>query len=184
MDAQRLARLERLADKEETKESLTRFARGIDRFDREMFLSAFHEDCVIAAGSFVGGREDLWAWSSRLHDLGQVATQHYILNHNVEIDGDVAHCETYYYFVGRNRDDTNWVAGGRYITRQERRDGVWRIAVHTNAFEWAGMTPTMPLPFSDVPDLDANGPAARDRSDMSYNRPLTNIRKPVVPEIG
>jgi hypothetical protein len=184
IDPQRLARLERLADRDETLDSLRRFARGIDRFDRASFLSAFHTDCVIAAGPFVGGPEDLWAWSQKLHDLGQSGTQHNMLNHNCEVEGDVAHCETYYIFIGRNRDETNFVAGGRYITRQERRDGVWRIAMHTNAFEWAGMLPTMALPFSDVPDLHENGPNTRDARDLSYVRPLTNSRKPNVPEIG
>jgi hypothetical protein len=183
IDPQRLARLERLADRDETLDSLRRFARGIDRFDRESFLSAFHTDCVIAAGSFVGGPVELWTWSQKLHDVGQSATQHYLLNHNCEVEGDVAHCETYYLFLGRNRDETNWMAGGRYVTRQERRDGVWRIALHTNAFEWAGMLPTLPLPFSDVPDLDENGIASRDTRDLSYVRPLANRRKPHVPAI-
>ena len=49
----------------------------------------------------------------------------------VQIDGDLAHAETYYLFVGRNRDQTNWIAGGRYIDRLERRGGAWRIALRT-----------------------------------------------------
>ena len=177
-------RLERLADKEETLESLQRFARGIDRFDRELFLSAFHADCEIAAGSFVGCPVELWDWSHKLHDVGQTMTQHCLLNHTCDLDGDVAHCETYYLFVARNRDGTTWQAGGRYITRQERREGIWRIATHTNAFEWAAQPTTLPRPFGDVPDIDANGPVARGREDMSYARPLTNRRKRNIPEVG
>jgi hypothetical protein len=37
IDPERLAKLEHLVD---------RFCRGIDRFDRELFLSAFHSDAI------------------------------------------------------------------------------------------------------------------------------------------
>ena len=79
-----------------------------------------------------------------MHDQGQVATHHNLLNYTCDIERDTAHTETYYLFVGRNRDATNWIAGGRYIDRLERRDGAWRIALRTNAIEWSGMVPTMP----------------------------------------
>ena len=114
----------------------------MDRFDRELFLSAFHADAIIAAGEFVGGPGDLYDWAHDLHEQGQSATHHNLLNHSCDIDGDVAHAETYYLFVGRNRDETNWVAGGRYIDRLERREGAWKIALRSNAIEWSGMVPT------------------------------------------
>lgn len=178
MDAERLARLERLADKQEILECLTRFSRGMDRFDREVFMSAFHEDATMAAGPFVGSPADCYAWASAMHEQGQVATHHNLLNVTYEIDGDVAHTETYYLFVGRNRDESNWIAGGRYIDRVEKRDGVWKIALRTNAIEWSGMVPTMPIPFADVPDIFGNGAPARSQEDPSYQRPLTNRRAP------
>lgn len=178
MDAERLARLERLADKQEILECLTRFSRGMDRFDREVFMSAFHEDATMAAGPFVGSPADCYAWASAMHEQGQVATHHNLLNVTYDIDGDVAHTETYYLFVGRNRDESNWIAGGRYIDRLEKRDGVWKIALRTNAIEWSGMVPTMPIPFADVPDIFGNGAPARSQEDPSYQRPLTNRRAP------
>ena len=55
MDADRLARLELFLDRQDIIDCLTRFSRGMDRFDRDLFLSAFHPDAVIAAGDFVGG---------------------------------------------------------------------------------------------------------------------------------
>jgi hypothetical protein len=39
------------------------------------------------------------------------------------------------------------------------------------------MLPTMPIPFADVADIAANGLPARDHSDPSYQRPLTNRRE-------
>ncbi|HME74827.1 MAG TPA: nuclear transport factor 2 family protein [Mycobacterium sp.] len=177
MDADRLERMDQLLDRQDILDCLTRFSRGMDRFDRELFLSAFHQDAVIAAGDFVGGPVDLYEWASAMHEQGQFATHHNLLNNTCEIDRDIAHCETYYLFVGRNRDETNWIAGGRYFDRLELRNGAWRIAVRTNAIEWSGMIPTMPLPFAEVPDIHCNGTPSRSRADPSYERPLVNQRE-------
>jgi hypothetical protein len=170
-------RLEAWLQRQEILDCLTRFSRGMDRFDRELFLSAFHPDAEIAAGPFVGGPAALYEWASALHEQGQTATHHNLLNHSCEIDGDVAHSELYYLFVGRNRDETNWIAGGRYIDRLERRAGAWKIALRTNAIEWSGLVPTLPIPFGDVADIYLNGRPSRDRQDPSYQRPLVNRRK-------
>jgi len=170
------ARLQRLFDRQDILDCLTRFCRGTDRFDRALFLSAFHDDATIAAGPFVGGPVALYDWAIPMHEAGQIATHHNMLNHTFDIVGDTAHTETYYIFVGRNRDESVWTAGGRYLDRVERRDGEWRIALRTNLIEWSTLPQAVPLPFADVPDLYANGAPARDRSDPSYTRPLVNVR--------
>jgi SnoaL-like domain len=176
MDADQLAQFERLLTRQEITDCLTRFCRGMDRFDRDLFLSAFHPDAQIAVGDFVGGPADLYDWAHTMHAQGQIATQHNLLNNTCDIDCDTAHSETYYLFAARNRDESNWIAGGRYFDRLERRDGQWRIALRTNVIEWSGTVPTMPIPFGDVPDIGGNGVSARDRSDPSYQRPLVNRR--------
>jgi hypothetical protein len=181
IDGERLARLEELLARQEILDCLIRFSRGIDRFDRELFLSAFHPDAIIAAGDFVGGPEQLYAWATDLHERGQSSTLHNLLNHSCEVHGGVAHTETYYLFTGRNRDETNWMAGGRYVDRLENRDRAWRIVVRCNAVEWSGTIPSGELPFEGVPDLDRNGPCSRNRDDLSYRRPLTNRRRLRVP---
>jgi len=180
-DSETLARLVDLLDRQDILDCLTRFSRGMDRFDRELVLTAFHPDAIIAAGEFVGGPEALYEWASAIHELGQAATHHNLLNHTCHLDGDVAHTETYYLYAARNRDETNWLAGGRYIDRLERRDGDWRIAVRTNVIEWSGLVPTMPIPYGDVPDIHGNGAPSRSKEDPSYRRPLTNRRKITTP---
>jgi SnoaL-like domain len=181
LSADKLARLEQLLDREDILDCLTRFSRGMDRFDREVFLSAFHSDAVIAAGPFVGGPVALFDWASGLHEQGQSATHHNLMNITFDIKGDVAHTETYYLFVGRNRDETNWIAGGRYIDRLEKREGAWKIALRTNAIEWSGMVPTMGIPFADVPGINLNGTTSRNKTDPSYRRPHVNKRDPYIP---
>lgn len=181
ISAEKLARIDALLDKQDILECLTRFSRGMDRFDRDIYLSAFWPDGTMAAGPFVGSPAECWDWAIPMHDAGQIATHHNLLNVTYDIQGDEAHTETYYLFVGRNRDDSNWIAGGRYIDRLERRDGEWRIALRTNAIEWSGIAPTMDIPFADVPDIAQNGAPARDTSDPSYRRPLTNRRERRIP---
>ncbi len=176
MSDDRSTRLDRVLDRLDIIDCLTRFSRGMDRFDRDLVLSAFHPDAVIAAGDFVGGPADLYDWARQMHEQGQIATQHNLLNNTCDVSEDTAHCETYYLFAARNRDESNWIAGGRYFDRVERRNGEWRIAVRTNVIEWSGMLPSMPIPFADVPDISINGTPARDRTDPSYQRPLTNGR--------
>lgn len=175
------ARIAQLLDRQDILDCLTRFSRGMNRFDQDLFLSAFHPDAIIAAGDFVGGPRELYDWASVLHEQGQVATHHNLLNVSYDIDGDMAHTETYYLFVGRNCDETNWVAGGRYIDRLERRGGEWKIALRTNAIEWSGLVPSLPIPFADVPDIHANGTPSRSRADPSYSRPLVNRREKRTP---
>ena len=56
MEAELSARLERMLDRQDILDCLTRFSRGMARFDEELFLSAFHPDATIAAGALVWRR--------------------------------------------------------------------------------------------------------------------------------
>ncbi len=174
----REARLDAMLAKHEIRECLERFSRGMDRFDRGRYMSAFWPDAETAAGPFVGSAADCWDWAVPMHEEGQTLTHHALLQSNIDLDGDTAHSETYYMFVACNRDDSIVLAGGRYVDRLERRDGEWKIALRTNLIEWASMPSAIPPPFSDVPDIALNGVSTRSTEDPSYQRPLINKRKP------
>ena len=176
MASDRDARIDAMLDREAIRDALSRFSRGMDRFDREAFMSAFHDDAEMAAGPFVGSVGDCWDWAVPMHEEGQLLTHHSLLNITIDLDGDTAHTETYYMFVARNRDETVVLAGGRYIDRFEKRGGDWRIALRTNIIEWATLPPAIPPPFSDVPDIALNGVSSRGKDDPSYFRPLVNRR--------
>jgi hypothetical protein len=171
------AALQRLLDRQDILDALTRISRGLDRFDRDLFLSGFHDDAVIDAGELVGPAAQVYAGGVALHEHGQTATLHNLLNHSCEINGDVAHTETYWLYTGRNRDATNWAAGGRYVDRLERRDGRWRIAFRCTIAEWSTLLPASSVPLFENPsDAQLNGVPSRTREDPSYRRPLTNRR--------
>jgi ketosteroid isomerase-like protein len=162
-----------LHDKQSIREVLTRYCRAVDRMDRDLLLSVYHPDAVDDHGFFVGTREDFWAWVNRYHTNAQSAHQHIITNHTCELEGDTAHCETYYLFAGMDAKDRSLtLGGGRYIDRMEKRNGEWRIAARKCVSEWGGV----PAPSKLAPEvmalLRSNAVIARDRNDASYDRPL------------
>lgn len=177
-----------LWDREQIRQCLHRYARGVDRFDRDLILSAFHSDCIDEHGKFVGTAEEFVEWALNMHEKAQLSHQHCLLNHSCELNGDTAHAETYFMFTAMNRKGKPLtIGGGRYIDRLEKRDGEWRIAARVTLRDWSNldqipniedlstMTSTAHL-LSNVERAFMNegrGPA-RDRSDPSYDRPLTN----------
>jgi hypothetical protein len=175
------AEIQHLIDRQSIHDCLTRYCRGVDRFDRELVLSAYHPDAIDDHGVFVGMRDEFVDWVFALHGKGQISTQHHLTNHTCEIDGDVAHAETYYLFTARNVDETLWVAGGRYLDRLERRENQWRIATRYCIVEWSGTPPAGPIPFADISDVHANGKPGRNAADPSYLRPLVNKRARRIP---
>jgi hypothetical protein len=176
-----------LQDRQAISDCLMRYSRGIDRLDRELLLSAYHEDAIDDHGDFVGSRDEFADHVLQLHAKRHLCTQHCLFNHTCDLQGDVAHTETYYMFAGVNREgDMLQIAGGRYLDRLERRDGRWAIAQRICLREWS--------PFSERPDFEdpttlvkvraslppemlefigTSSRVRRDRSDPSYDRPLT-----------
>lgn len=165
--------LQELWDKAKIREVVTTYCRGVDRMDRDIFLSAYHPDAVDDHGFFVGGPEDFWRWVNRYHTNAQTSHQHIITNHSCEIDGEVAHAETYWMMAGMDaKDGTLTLGGGRYIDRFEKRDGEWRIAARKCVAEWGGTPAPSKVPPEFMAMLRESGTIARDRRDSSYERPM------------
>lgn len=188
MDREELERsVAELKDRQEIYQCLVRYSRGVDRLDRELLLSAYHEDAVDDHGMFVGGPREFADWVIDMHSSTHISQQHCLLNHSCELDRDVAHAETYYLFAGMNRRGQPLsLSGGRYVDRFEKRGGRWAIAARICVRDWA---PLDEVPDPDDPstltairsvlpeavrDLMASGTCSRrDRQDPSYLRPLS-----------
>lgn len=173
MDSKQLealaAEVRYLRDRQEILDCLNRYCRGLDRLDPELIASAYHPDAIDNHYTFVGGVQELVPYAieieSRFH-----ATHHAITGHNCEIDGDIAHSESYVYWCLRRKDrDTVTCGGGRYVDRLERRAGQWRIAVRRlfmdYSFEVSAAAWNKDRHWFIV--------GSRDRGDASYARPLT-----------
>lgn len=158
-----------LKDRQDILDCLVRYCRGMDRFDRDILRSAYWPDAMDDHGEYIGGPEGFIDYYFAYHTKNQTRTMHNLGNHTCEIDGDTAHCETYYTFTSVNTfKPAHSRTTGRYIDRLEKRDGEWRIAaricvIHglNNDFDPDGT-------LGDAPFVETT----RDKSDPSYMRPL------------
>jgi ketosteroid isomerase-like protein len=162
-----------LADRQAIRDCLMNYCRAVDRLDRDLLLTVYHEDAIDDHGVFVGGREAFWEWVYEFHSRAQHSTQHIITNHTCELDGDVAHTETYWMFAAMNKDGPALtLSGGRYIDRFERRNGRWAIALRRIVGDWSGTPGEAFLSPEGKAALNGGGAPGRDRGDPSYERPL------------
>jgi hypothetical protein len=168
--AQDPRRLQELIDRQDIHDALLRYTRGVDRLDEDLVRAAYWPGAIDDHGVFRGTVEEFITWAFAGHRKAHHGEQHYIMNHTCDLDGDVAHTETYFVMVGRNRTGTPvTLHGGRYIDQLEKRDGEWRIAHRVSMVEWVGGVTEPDLP---PVQREENGVVARDRTDTSYDRPL------------
>jgi hypothetical protein len=171
-DSDLAAQVRALTDRAEIHECMMRYARGMDRRDREVLRSAYHDGAVDNHVGFVGEVDAFIDWAFAYHGT-QTRYQHYLLNHTADITGDTAHAETYYLFIGTDREPANHVtsSGGRYVDRLERRDGRWAIVARVCVVEWITES-TSSITEEIIGMLSAIQEPTKDRTDPSYARPL------------
>jgi hypothetical protein len=166
------SRMRDLLDRDEILQCLHRYTRGMDRHDRDLARSAYHDDAIDVHGSRAFALDDFLDWAFAYH-AEQSHHQHYLMNPTIEVRGDTAHAGTYYLFVGRYADPERplTVAGGRYVDRLERRDGRWAIAKRVCTAEWR-TAPRSRVPDRGTPEVTPPVVVSQERDDVSYARPL------------
>jgi hypothetical protein len=155
-----------LRDRAEIRDAISSYCRAFDRQDWELLSTGvYHTDAFDDHGSMVATPKQLYDHFSQDFRNRHQAVSHMVLNSLYDIDGDVAHAETYFIAFTLLKDGSRVdVSYGRYIDRLERRDGKWRIAVRRLATEAR-------ISASDVQVNNKVG--TWDKSDPSYERPLT-----------
>jgi hypothetical protein len=173
MDSQLEAKLREVADREDIRQVLMRYARGLDRVDNALARSCYWDDAIEDHGLFIGSPDDFISWADSTTLMFE-STQHGILNHFCELKGNDAHCETYFLFTGLAKQPPHLLSTGRYIDHFQRRNGEWRIANRVTIVE--SKLALANFDFArDMPPAYGPGeicPATRDRNDVSYQRPL------------
>lgn len=138
------AKLENLIAKDEIREVLYRYCRGVDRLDHDLIASTFHENAVDDHGYFqVSGPAiaDVIIEKTKEHSY---ASQHLIGNTLIDVIADVAVSESYLLAlleISIGGKPHTRVRCGRYIDRLERRNGKWKIAHRTVVDEWDRVDP-------------------------------------------
>ncbi len=173
MDSALESRLREMLDRQEIWQVMQRYARGLDRFDIELARSCYFDDCIEDHGHFVGYPDAFIDWANQTAATCEW-THHSITTHNCDLDGDDAHCETYYIYMGVKREPPHFMSTGRYLDHFQRRDGEWRIAnrvvIVEGTYDISDAAATAHLPPAYGPGEAC--PASRDREDVSYQRPL------------
>jgi ketosteroid isomerase-like protein len=153
--------LEVLVAKDQIRDVLYRYARGVDRKDVELLKSCYHPDAIDAHWSFIGNGLEFAEEILEPHQMGQVPVyKHFITNILIELDGDRAFCESSYLFTqSMQLDDRHraaMTAEGRYLDVFERRAGEWRIYHRLLVNEAGAWSLPLPIPYASdggpVPD--------------------------------
>jgi len=166
-------RVRLLEDRAEIYDCIARHARGHDRHDLDLLTSAYHDDGVDEHGHAVNRGPDYAAWANAQHAASSASHLHNVTTHLCEIDGDVAHAESYVMVVLLSPDATTaTVMNGRYLDRLERRDGTWRIAVRRSTVD-AVVTGDASMVTHPYFRRQGYPRGTRDRNDLSYWRPLS-----------
>ena len=145
---------------------LLEYCRGIDRCDAGLVASVYHPDATDDHGSYRGpAQEFALRATAQLRETCE-ATMHALGDSLIDLDGDVAHVETYVLAFHRRHDaDGPFLEkfGGRYLDRFERREGKWLIAERTCVREWDAVE-RVELAFR--PGRFREG--RRDSTDLAY----------------
>jgi hypothetical protein len=172
------ARLRLLEDRQAIHDVIVRYCRGVDRSDPDLVLAAFHDDAVDNHfGVILPFREAIGTLKAARSADGsppsKTTSMHNICNVLIELDGDIARCESYVVVIVRIPKDggaVDWMHAGRYVDRFERRNREWRIAYRTVVYDLERFDQVAPAPngVSQAHYLDNAVRGKRGRGDFSY----------------
>lgn len=133
--------LETMLAKQDIRDCIMRYARGIDRGDEELLLSCYWDDAhEIHGPAYNGPAVPYVKEAAKRMKANKPVMQHIIGNIHIELgDDDSALVETYILTFARfPKDGTDYdtFTGARAYDRFEKRGGEWRIAHRQAVFDW------------------------------------------------
>lgn len=174
--------IDELLIKQEIRDNMMRYARGVNRLDGELVASCFHPDAVEHHGPTHGEAQMFAENLSENLRAGFQFTFHFLGNSLIEIEGNRAAHETY--FIGYHRlhpepdgTEKDVLFGGRYLAVNESRNGgPWLIAERIVVHDWSRVDKvTEKWPMSDTFD---QGDHFGDHKDIVFHL-LTRGAKPL-----
>ena len=165
--------LEVLVAKDEIRQQIYNYARGLDRMDKALAIAVWHPDGTADYGGTVTKGSEFVERAFGFHE-SFLSHTHHMIDTTIQVDGDTAVSETYANSSMLQAIDAQTVQGvatraagvsvslirGRYADRWSRRDGRWALD-HRRYVE----------DFRTVQALPAQPRATagrRDRTDPSY----------------
>lgn len=171
--------LQSLLDRQAISDVIYRYCRGLDRMDKSLSLSCWHpggtdDHAPLYSGTAAGFIEWLWPVHAAME-----ATRHFVSNITIELEGDRAATESYWYVhlrIPHNDKTYDLVGEGRYLDAFEKIDDTWAIRHRTSVGDMTRVT-ELTLDISSIEDpplIIPNNPesvpakSARDQTDFSY----------------
>jgi hypothetical protein len=132
--------VQELWDREQIRECLYRYCRGIDRMDEATLRSVAWPEGRDQHGAFEGTAAGFVDWAMKV--LPHIERSvHHVHNVMIKFQGDAAAAvESSFTALHRQPDDDGALVVlhmcGRYLDRFEKRAGDWRIADRQVVFDW------------------------------------------------
>jgi hypothetical protein len=186
------ARLQLVLDRQEIEKMLATYCRAIDRCDLDLLKTVYHPDGTDDHGTFSGNAHEFAEFIIPTLKTVILDGIHTVTHSLIEVEGDFATSEAYYWAYQRCHGTEAAVApyfgedyaarvkeaglidlyhdyycGGRYIDLFERRDGQWKILRRRITNEWNDVRPSRRI-TSQGALADFNLPGRRDRQDPVY----------------
>ena len=162
-------KLQLVIDKQEIRDLSGTYMRGLDRLQKALVLSVFHDDARTDYGFFKGSAADFAEFAiGTLKD--HHANHHFIGQTNIDVEGDIAFGEVYFQAFHRiveDREEKDLFISGRYVDRYEKRNGVWKISFRAELADWARTDPATDVFMKNTPDALFG---ARGDDDLSSQR--------------
>jgi len=116
------------------------YMRGLDRLDRDLLRAQFWDDAHLDYGIYVGGADGFADFCMDALS-GHLANHHMIGQNNLDVQGDEAFGEVYFYafhrIITENGEPRDVLINGRYLDRYEKRDGIWKFAYRSEVVDWS-----------------------------------------------
>jgi hypothetical protein len=173
MEPAQAGRLRQAVDRDEIRQLMYTYARGVDRGDFDVIKSVFLPGATDHHGHYDGpALRFAKAVVAHGDEVGVPGGQHHITNMLIEVDGDTARAESYFIAYQYHDDNGNGIElaimGGRYLDVFERRDGAWGIARREVVSDWTrGSVDGGPWLRTTVEEGGFAAPGRRER-DPSY----------------
>jgi hypothetical protein len=156
--------VDQLIAREEIRDVMRRYARGVDRFDLEAVRSCYHPDATDERGPYQGDLDGFIAYLQSVTGLPMfLCTMHLVTDQVIAVTDGHAVSESLTFAYHRLPDE-HYLLGIRYLDDFERRAGEWRIARRKVAYDWS-----IRQPATAADELPAHYPrGTRGPDDMVY----------------
>jgi hypothetical protein len=131
--------VEDLIAKQEITDLVGHYMRGLDRLDKPLLRSVFHDDAYTDYGFYKGDADGFVEMACNALK-SHLSNHHMIGQTNIDIQQNTAFGEIYFQAFHRlliDDKERDLFISGRYVDRYEKRAGEWKIAYRSEINDWS-----------------------------------------------